>query len=88
MGFVVPVDGSALAETALARAAEFGGVLGERVITVSVIPEGNASCARERGWIGPDASFDLDEVVATLHEAVKGIDDAAESRGPNSDSHP
>jgi nucleotide-binding universal stress UspA family protein len=80
MTFVVPFDGSELAETALVRAVEFGSVLDERVIAVSVIPEDDASYARERGWIGPDAPFDLEDVVATLHEAVAAHAPAAEFR--------
>ena len=38
MTFVVPFDGSALAETALVRADEFSEVLDERVVAVTVVP--------------------------------------------------
>lgn len=80
MTFVVPFDGSELAETALVRAVEFGRVLNERILAVSVVPDGNASYARERDWIAPDAPFDLDEAVATLHEAVAAHAPNAEFR--------
>jgi len=70
MTFVVPFDGSKLAETALVRAVEFGTVLDERVVAISVIPEGNTSYAREHGWLDPGEAFDLDAVVGRLHEAV------------------
>lgn len=70
MTFVVPFDGSELAETALVRAVEFGAVLDERIVAISVIPEDNASYARERGWLGSDESFDLQTVVTRLHEGV------------------
>ncbi|WP_338738026.1 universal stress protein [Haloplanus salilacus] len=80
MAFVVPFDGSELAKTALVRAVEFGRVLDERVIAISVIPEGNASYARERGWIDRDAPFDLDAAVGTLHESVAAHAPNAEFR--------
>jgi nucleotide-binding universal stress UspA family protein len=80
MTFVVPFDGSELAATALVRAVEFAAVLDERVVTVSVIPEGNASYARERGWLDPGEEFDLESVVAHLHEAVTAHAPAAEFR--------
>jgi len=67
MTFVVPFDGSELAETALIRAVEFSSVLEENVLAVSVIPMDNVEYARERDWIGPDETFDLDAVVSTLH---------------------
>lgn len=70
MTFVVPFDGSDLAEAALVRAVEFGVVFDEQVLAVSVIPNGNTEYARERGWIGPDEAFDLESVVATLHTQV------------------
>ena len=50
------------------------------MIAVSVIPEDNASYARERGWIEPDAPFDRTDAVATLHEAVAAHAPDAEFR--------
>jgi nucleotide-binding universal stress UspA family protein len=80
MTFVVPFDGSELAETALVRAVEFGTVLDERIVAVSVVPEGNASYARERGWLDPGEAFDLDTVVGRLHETVAAHAPSAEFR--------
>mgnify|MGYP000134885230 CR=1 FL=1 len=80
MTFVVPFDGSALAETALVRAVEFGTVLDERIVAVSVIPDGNASYARDRGWLSAGEVFDLDMVVGRLHEAVTEHAPSAEFR--------
>lgn len=80
MTFVVPFDGSELAEAALVRAVEFATVLDERVVAVSVIPRKNASYARERGWIDPGDTFDLDTVVASLHEDVTAHAPNAEFR--------
>jgi len=73
MTLVVPFDGSDLAVTALARAAQFGAVLDEDVLAVSVLPRGNVEYARERGWIGPDELYDHDAVVATLRERVLDV---------------
>jgi len=80
MTFVVPFDGSELAAAALVRAVEFGGVLDERVLTVSVIPDGNAAYAQERGWLEADEPFDREAVVATLQEDVTALAPNAEFR--------
>jgi nucleotide-binding universal stress UspA family protein len=80
MTFVVPFDGSELAAAALVRAVEFGDVLDERVVSVSVIPDGNAAYARERGWLEADEPFDREAVVATLHEDVAALAPNAEFR--------
>jgi nucleotide-binding universal stress UspA family protein len=80
MTFVVPFDGSELAETALVRAVEFGTVLDEQIAAVSVIPADNASYARENGWLDPGEEFDLDTVVARLHEDVAAHAPNAEFR--------
>jgi len=73
MTLVVPFDGSALAEAALVRATEFGNVFEQDVLAVSVVPEGDATYAREHGWLGPSANFDLESVVSTLHEQVTDL---------------
>ncbi|AZH26113.1 universal stress protein [Haloplanus aerogenes] len=80
MTFVVPFDGSALAETALVRAVEFGTVLDELIVAVSVIPEGNASYARDHGWLDAGEPFDRQTVVGRLHEAVTAHAPNAEFR--------
>ncbi|MFB6195469.1 MAG: universal stress protein [Haloplanus sp.] len=73
MTFVVPFDGSDLAETALVRAVEFASVLEERVLAVCVIPADNATYARDHGWIDPDEPFDRDAVVSSVHQAVTAL---------------
>ncbi|MDG5777242.1 universal stress protein [Haloarculaceae archaeon H-GB2-1] len=80
MTFVVPFDGSTLAEAALVRATEFGTVLEERVLAVSVIPNGNTRYSRERDWIGPNEGFDLETVVSGLHEQVTDLCPSADFR--------
>jgi nucleotide-binding universal stress UspA family protein len=80
MTFVVPFDGTELAEAALVRATEFGAVLEEDVLAVSVIPRGNADYAREHGWIGPNEPFDMEAVVSKLHRQVTDLCPSADFR--------
>ncbi|MFC4245405.1 universal stress protein [Natribaculum luteum] len=72
MTFVVPFDGSDLAEAALVRAVEYGTALDEDVVAVSVVPE-RKRYAREKGWIDDDESFDPDAVVDTLQAQVHAL---------------
>jgi nucleotide-binding universal stress UspA family protein len=80
MTFVVPYDGSELAQTALVRAVEFGSVLEEAVLAVCVIPKNNSEYAREHAWIGPDEEFDLEVVSGSVHEEVTDICPSANFR--------
>ncbi|RLM94964.1 universal stress protein [Haloarcula sp. Atlit-7R] len=80
MTLVVPFDGSELAEAALVRATEFGNVLEEEVLAVSVVRNGNAEYAREHDWIGPNEEFDLETVVSSLHEQVIDLCPASDFR--------
>ncbi len=73
MTFVVPFDGAPRTVTALERAREFGGALGEDVLVVSVVPQNNAAYARERGWLAAGEPFDMETVVTTLREQVADI---------------
>ncbi|WP_254530826.1 universal stress protein [Natrinema gelatinilyticum] len=72
MTFVVPFDGSVLAEAALVRAIEYGDALDEDVTVVSVIPE-RTRYAREKGWIGEDEEYDIPAVVDRLRDQVRSI---------------
>ena len=69
MTFVVPFDGSELAEAALVRAAEYGRGVDQDVVAVSVVPTGRGY-ALGKGWIDRDEEFVRDDVVADLHRAV------------------
>jgi len=80
MTVVVPFDGSELAEAALVRATEFGIVFDEDVLAVTVIPRGNTEYARERDWLGPSESFDMEAVVATVHGQVTDLCPSADFR--------
>lgn len=73
MTFVVAFDGSELAEAALVRAMEFNAVLGERVVAVTIVPDGNRSYARRRGWLDADELFDRETVLANVHDQVSRL---------------
>lgn len=77
MTFVVPFDGSDLAEAALGRAIEFAAVLDEPVVAVVVVPTENRAYARERGWIAEDEPFEPKTVVSRLREQVLEVDPEA-----------
>jgi nucleotide-binding universal stress UspA family protein len=87
MTFLVPFDGSPLAEAALVRAAEFAGVFDEDVVAVSAIPEGNAEYARERDWLDSGEPFDLQSVVAALHTQVTDLCPSVNFRHLTVDTH-
>ena len=70
MRLVVPFDGSALAEAALDRAAQFSETFDAELLAVTVIPNGNAAYARERGWLDADEPFDRERIVRRLREMV------------------
>lgn len=70
--FMVPYDGSYLAEVALVRATEYAEALDEDVIAVSVVPE-DPAYAVEKEWLEPDEPFDLGEVTGTLHRQVTDL---------------
>ncbi|ARS90987.1 universal stress protein [Natrarchaeobaculum aegyptiacum] len=72
MTFVVPYDGSPLADAALERAAAFGAALDEQVSVVSVVPE-RTRYAREKGWIDEDEPYDVDAVVEDLRTRALSI---------------
>jgi nucleotide-binding universal stress UspA family protein len=73
--FLVPYDGSYLAEAALTRATEYGDALDEDVTVVTVIPD-DVSYAESKGWYEPaeDApDFSTTYVAGKLHEQVTDI---------------
>ncbi len=73
MSFVVPFDGSPLAEAALARAVEFGRALDEDVTAVVVVPGGNATYARQKGWLDDDEAFDHETVLERVRDQAWDI---------------
>jgi nucleotide-binding universal stress UspA family protein len=77
MVFLVPFDGSAASEAALARAVEHGEALGESVVAVSLVPTG-AEYAERRRWIRPDEDFPVETASAELNRKIGEATDDAE----------
>jgi nucleotide-binding universal stress UspA family protein len=73
MTFVVPFDGSPLAQAALSRAVAFAGVTDETLVAVTVVPAGNADYAQDKGWLSADESFDRETVVERIRGSVVGL---------------
>ena len=73
MTYLVPFDGSPLAEAALERAAEFASVMDEDVLALSVVPVDEPSFAVERGWVDDESAFDPEEVAERLRSQVERL---------------
>ena len=73
MTYLVPFDGSALAEAALERAVEFAALTDEEVVALAVVPLDEHGFAVERGWVDAGERYDPDEVVARLESQVRAI---------------
>jgi len=71
--YLVPFDGSALAEAALARATEFASVMDEDVVVLSVVPVDEDDFAVERGWIDEGEPYDPDAVADRLRSRVADL---------------
>ncbi|ELY59974.1 universal stress protein [Natronolimnohabitans innermongolicus] len=67
MTLLVPFDGSELARNALEKATEFGELLDEEVVVLTVVPDDD-EYARERGWITEGEPFDLEAVESGMAE--------------------
>lgn len=68
MTFVVAFDGTPLSEGALARAGELAD--GEEIVAVAVIP-GDATYARNRGWVDAESEFDPERVADRLERQAE-----------------
>lgn len=77
MVFLVPYDGSAVAEAALDRAVEHGEAFDEDVLAVSLVPTGTAYAER-RKWIEPQEDFALESARAELQRKIEEATDDAE----------
>lgn len=77
MVFLVPYDGSASSEAALARAVEHGAALDEEVVAVSFVPTGDTYAQRRR-WIEPDEDFAVETASADLRRKIEEATDDAE----------
>ncbi|SFC08650.1 Nucleotide-binding universal stress protein, UspA family [Halobiforma haloterrestris] len=72
MTFVVPFDGSELAEAALVRAVEYARALDQEITTVTVVPE-RKRYAREKGWIDADEPYDVEATIDRLRDRVHSL---------------
>ena len=77
MVFLVPYDGSASSEAALARAVEHGAALDESVVAVSFVPTGDTYAQRRR-WVEPDENFAVEAASADLKRNIEEATDDAE----------
>lgn len=77
MSVLTPYDGSALAKTAVERAAEFAN--GSEVIVLTVIPE-DRPFALERGWIEDDETYQPAAIEDRFAQTVAEIAPAATFR--------
>ncbi|WP_436929725.1 universal stress protein [Halosimplex halobium] len=73
MTYLVPFDGSALAEAALGRAAEFAELTDEEVVALIVIPLDEREFAVERGWIDESERYDPDEIESALEAKIRAV---------------
>lgn len=73
MTLVVPFDGSALSKAALVRAADFGRVLNDPLVVIAIIPNKNATYARERGWLDPEENFDVNRITERLTDEIETL---------------
>jgi nucleotide-binding universal stress UspA family protein len=77
MVFLIPYDGSAVAEAALDRAVEFGKAFEEDILAVSFVPTGS-EYAQRRKWIEPDEEFALEAAKQALERKIEETTDDAE----------
>lgn len=77
MAFLVPYDGSRVAQAALDRAVTHGKALDEKVVAVSFVPTGTEYVQR-RKWIEPDDDFAVDTAREALHRKIEEATDTAE----------
>lgn len=74
MTFLVPYDGSYLAEAALTRASEYADALEEDITVVTVIPD-DKPYAAEKGWYdeAEQEPFSVPYIAGKLHREVTDI---------------
>jgi nucleotide-binding universal stress UspA family protein len=70
MTIVVPFDGCDLSEAALVRATILGDAFEERVLALTIVPDGDVQYARKRDWLGADEAFDGQTIAGRLRERV------------------
>jgi len=71
--FLVPYDGSYLADAAPARATEYAAALDADIVAVTVIPEDDEGYSRDKNWVEADEAFDVQTVASFVHKQVVNI---------------
>lgn len=77
MVFLVPFDGSPLADAALDRAVTYAGALGTDVVAVSLVPTGS-DYAQRRRRVDPDENFAAETAASDLRRKIEEATDDAE----------
>ncbi|MGM0590711.1 MAG: universal stress protein [Halobacteriota archaeon] len=78
MVVLIPFDGSTLSRTALKHGSHAANLYEESILAVSVIPDRNATYAREHDWITGDEAFEIETIVSRLRRQVAQIAPEAE----------
>lgn len=77
MVFLVPFDGTSLAEAALNRAVTYADALDTEVVAIGLIPTGS-DYAQRRRWIDPTEDFATETAVDDLRRKIEEATDDAE----------
>lgn len=77
MVFLVPFDGSPLADAALDRAVSYAAALDTEVVAVSLIPTGS-DYAQRRRRVDPDENFAAETAASDLRRKIEEATDDAE----------
>ena len=72
MTLLIPYDGSALANAAVRRAAEFDEFREEEVVVLTVVPEDRVF-AEGRGWVADAESYDPDVIETRFETEVADL---------------
>ena len=86
MVFLVPFDGSPLADAALDRAVSYAEALGEDVVAVAFIPTG-ANYAERRRRVDPSEDFAAETAADDLRRKIEEATDDSELRYDDVSAH-
>jgi nucleotide-binding universal stress UspA family protein len=87
MVFLVPFDGSPLADAALDRAVTYADALETDVVAVSLIPTGS-DYAQRRRRVDPTADFAAETAASDLRRKIEEATDDAELHYEDISAHP
>jgi len=69
---LAPYDGSALSESAVGQAVEFGAYREESVVVLTVVPD-DPGFAKQRGWIDEGEAYDPDAIEQRFQSELQSI---------------